>query len=384
MRRFLKCCIIAVFVAGLCAASVMGQERTGVKEQAKARDIDVVICLDVSGSMNGLVLQAKNKLWDIVNDLARVKPTPNLRVGLYSYGNTAYDPKIGWIQKDLDLTTDLDGLYQKLFALKIKGGTEYVTRVCRDAVRDQDWSKDPQALKLIFVCGNEPASQDKVVSLKEAAEFAKSKGIIINPIFCGNPNHKDAVDWKEFAELCGGRFAAINQNKGHVAIATPFDKQIADLGGKLNATYVSYGKDGAEKAALQKDNTQRAEAQGKGVAAARVQAQNSALYQGKNAGWDLVDKMKTDPKFDVAKIPEAELCPEMKKLKPEERAGYVKEMAGKRETLQKEITELEGKRQAHIAAEMKKNPDAAIAAFDAAISETLRVQAATKGIIIPK
>ena len=254
--------------------------------------------------MNGLVLSGQEQ---IVGHRQRTgqgqADAPTLRVALYSYGHTSYDPKVGWIRKDLDLTTDLDALYGKLFALTIRGGTEYVTRVCRDAVRDLDWSKDPQALKLIFVCGNEPASQDKVVSLKEAADFAISKGVIINPVFCGNPDHKDARDWKQFAALCGGRFAAINQNKGHVAVATPFDKQIAELGVKLNGTYVSYGKEGAKKAEAQMDATKLAKKQGDGVAAARAQAQNSGLYQGKNAGWDLVDRMKADPKLDVAKIP---------------------------------------------------------------------------------
>src|SRR5262249_3311065 len=112
------------------------------KEQAKpAQDVDIVLCLDVSGSMQGLVGAAKNKLWDIVNELAKAKPAPNLRVALYSYGHTNYDPNKGWVRKELDLTTDLDGLYQKLFALTINGGEEYVAPLCRDAIRDQPESK---------------------------------------------------------------------------------------------------------------------------------------------------------------------------------------------------------------------------------------------------
>src|SRR5262245_4574604 len=98
------------------------------------KSIDLAICLDVSNSMDGLIGSAKAKLWDIVNDLARIQPTPNLRVALFSYGNDGYDPKVGWVRKDLDLTTDLDAVYQKLFALTTRGGTEYVTRVFRDAV----------------------------------------------------------------------------------------------------------------------------------------------------------------------------------------------------------------------------------------------------------
>src|SRR5262249_18743676 len=158
----------------------------------------------------GLIGSAKMRLWDIVNDLAKIKPTPNLRVGLYSYGHTSYDAKAGWVRKESDLTTDLDQISKQLFGLTTRGGTEYVTRVWRDALEQQKWSSDKDALKLIFVCGNEPASQDPVVTLKQAATLAGEKGVVINPIFAGYAESNDARDWKELAALAGGHFANID------------------------------------------------------------------------------------------------------------------------------------------------------------------------------
>src|SRR5439155_20861207 len=142
MTRLLSISRALALLAAAVALGMSASPARAADKTKKTADIDVVICLDVSNSMDGLIASAKNKLWDIVNELARAKPAPNLRVALYSYGNDGYDPKVGWVKKDLDLTTDLDGLYQKLFALKTHGGTEYVTRVCRDAVRDLNWSKD--------------------------------------------------------------------------------------------------------------------------------------------------------------------------------------------------------------------------------------------------
>jgi len=55
--------------------------------------------------MEGLGELGKIKLWT-VNDLAKAKPTPNLRVGLYSIRHTTYDPNRGWVRKEIDLTTD--------------------------------------------------------------------------------------------------------------------------------------------------------------------------------------------------------------------------------------------------------------------------------------
>src|SRR5205814_5824944 len=167
---------LAIAAVPLIPASTLAQDKPpAVPDAAKPADgkaIDLVLCLDVSSSMNGLIDSAKIKLWDIVNEMARLKPTPNLRVALYSYGHTSYPADKGWVRKDIDLTADLDNVYKALNALTINGGTEYVARVTRDALTEQKWSTDPAALKIIFVCGNEPADQDKQVTLDEVAALA--------------------------------------------------------------------------------------------------------------------------------------------------------------------------------------------------------------------
>jgi hypothetical protein len=324
----------------LVGALAVSAGRVGAAEEAKAaaKDIDVVICLDVSNSMDGLIASAKVKLWDIVNDLARIKPTPRLRVALYSYGNDGYDAKIGWIRRDLDLTTDLDELYKKLNALTTNGGTEYVTRVCRDALQQQKWVKGKDSLRLIFVCGNEPASQDPLVKLKDAANLAKEMDVVINPIFCGPAEHADARDWKEYAQLCGGRFASIDQEKGAVAIATPMDKELADLSAKINKTYVCYGMVAKDKQANQAAQDANALKNAPAAAAGRALSKANGAYT--CADWDIVDRMKNDPKFDVKALKDEELSEEMRKMKPDERVAHVKKMEAERESIQKEIATL--------------------------------------------
>lgn len=346
-----------------------------------AKSIDVVICLDVSGSMNGLIDSAKTKLWDIVNDLAKIKPTPQLRVALYSYGHSTYDANAGWVRKESDLVTDLDVIYQKLFALKIGGGTELVARVCRDALEQQKWAQGKDTLKIIFVAGNESAAQDKQVSLGDVANMAKAKDILINPIYCGNPQATDAQGWLAFAGQTGGKYMTIDQNRGVVVASTPMDKELTALGAKLNDTYVRYGKEGEEKAANQKLQDANAAKQAPGVAAARTVTKGGGLYR--NDSWDLVDRLKNDPKFDITKIPEAELCAEMKKMTPDQRVAHVKKMAAEREAIQKQISDLSAKRQTYIAEQTRKNPSAADKAFDEAVRGALREQAGSKGIKIP-
>ena len=325
---------------------------------------------------------AKLKLWDIVNDLGKVKPAPDLRVALYSYGHTSYDPKVGWVRKDLDLTTDLDELYKKLNALTTNGGTEYVTRVCRDALQQQKWAKDKDALRLIFVCGNEPASQDPVVKLKDAANLAKEMDVVINPIFCGPADHADAADWKEYAQLCRGRFASIDQDKGTLVVTTPMDKPLAELSAKINKTYVLYGAVAKDKQANQAAQDANALKNAPAAAAGRAASKANGVYRCDD--WDLVDRMKNDPKFDVKKLKDEEVCEELRKLKPEEREAHVKKKAADREAIQKEIVELSQKRAEYIKEQQKKDPSKTDKAFDDAVRGALREQAKGKGITIPE
>jgi hypothetical protein len=379
MLRFAK----PLTVVAVALLAVAGQARAA--DKTKAPVVDVVLCLDVSSSMNELIDSAKVKLWDIVNDLGKVKPTPQLRVGLYSYGHLNYDPKKGYVRKELDLTTDLDTVYQKLNALTIYGGTELVGRVCRDAVAEQKWSEEKNALKMIFVCGNEPADQDREVTLDAVAKMALGKDIIINTIYCRwNRGSATEVDgWQKFARMAEGRFAQIDMKKGTVAVATPHDKKLEELSGQLNRTYVAYGKDDVRKFKAENQAAQdRNAAKAPGAAPARAATKGGGLYR--NSDWDLVDRLIEDPKFDVTKVPEAELCDELKKLKPEERVKYVQKKLDERKAIQKEIQELCARRADYIKEEMKNNASAGDKAFDEAVRGALREQAEKKGIKVPE
>lgn len=371
--------------AVLLAAATAGRAAAPDTVQA-GKTIDVVICLDTSNSMDGLIESAKAKLWTIVNDLAKIQPTPTLRVALYHYGNDNLDPKTGWVSKEIDLTMDLDEVYKKLTALKTRGGTEFVARVCRDALNDLKWSNDKDALRMIFVCGNEPADQDKDVNLESVAEIAKKKGVFVNAIYCGPANHPETTRWKDFATMAGGKYSNIDQDKtkSQVAIKTPYDAELLKFNEKLNSTYVVYGgKDGESKKENQSAQDSNAARAAPGAAFDRLATKNTKLYRCDS--WDLVDRMKNDPTFDIKSIKEEELCEELRKIKPEERAAYVKKKAAERDEMRKQIDELNAKRGKFIQEEMKKQPKSAgDKAFDEAMKSAIRDLAGQKGIKIPE
>jgi len=366
----------------LLAAGLLGLAAWAEEKPAGPKLIDVAICLDTSNSMDGLIASAKAKLWDIVNDLAKARPTPELRVAILSYGNNRYTQESGWVRKDLDFTSDLDKVNEKLFSLTTNGGNEYVGRVTRDAMETLQWCPDPKALKIIFVCGNEAATQDPEIKLEPLAETAVRRGIIINTIFCGPEGHSDSQGWKRFSDLAEGRFACINQERGAVAIASPYDKELAQLSSEINTTFCFWGAQAKELAANQAAQDANAAKAGAAVAAARAESKGGRLYNFREH--DLVEKCINDPKFDIKTIKDDELPDELKKMTPEEREKHIKGLVVKRAEIQKKIAELSRKREAFVAEEMKKQNKSADQAFDQAIRTVLREQAQKKGIDIPR
>ena len=140
MRNSLSLAIVTLFSSVALAGGHGKQHQTQHDPQPPiqqstggAKRVDLVIALDTSSSMDGLIDSARGKLWDVVNLLAHAKPQPLLRVGLISYGNDGYDARAGWVRKDAELTTNLDDVYEKLFALRTNGGSEYVARAVHDA-----------------------------------------------------------------------------------------------------------------------------------------------------------------------------------------------------------------------------------------------------------
>jgi hypothetical protein len=335
--------------------------------------IDVVFCIDRSGSMRGVIETAKKKVWSIVNETARAKPSPVLRIGLIGYGDAER------LLDKLDLTDDLDEVYKHLttYTDNARSGEEFVGYAINIASNEMKWSDGRQVLKIIYVVGNETAHQGSVDYTK-SAPAAIAKGIIVNAIYCGNYDHDSASPtWREFAKLADGQYMEIAGDGGAVVVATPFDGKLAELNTKLNSTYVSYGRRGAAGAQNQAAQDTAAASLAPAVLAERVASKSSAQYS--NARWDLVDASK-DENFDMTKIKDDELPAEMQKLDARGRKKFIEQKAKERTEIQKSIKDVSVQRDAFVKQEVEKSIGKAPAdSFDAAVRDSLKKQAKSKG-----
>jgi hypothetical protein len=359
------------------ATNAMDPHPALVPIKAPAEDkprIDVVFCIDCSGSMGGVIETAKQKVWAIVNETARAKPSPELRIGLIGYGNANGPFRV------FPLSNDLDEVYKNLLTFKDEGwGAEYVGLAIKGATDNMQWAQGKTVHKVIYVVGNETARQGPTeVDYSKTAPAAIAKGIVVNAIYCGTTDYQSATPtWRELAKLADGAYMEIAGQGGAVVVATPYDKELTELSTRLNGTYVGYGTAAREKAQAQSLNDATSLALSPASAADRAGAKASRQYD--NSTWDLIDAQKNNKDFDLSKVKEAELPEEMKKMTLDERKAYLDKKSKEREEIAKKIRDLSGKRDAFVKEEITKKGLDTNKAFDEAVKRSLNEQASRNG-----
>ena len=124
-KVFLTICLSAIIIC-FCLCNFALTEETVLPEENPL--IQMAILLDTSGSMSGLIDQARAELWSIVNEFIAARKegkAPEFQVALYEYGKSSVPKETGYIRLIVPFTTDLDKISEELFALTTNGGDEY-------------------------------------------------------------------------------------------------------------------------------------------------------------------------------------------------------------------------------------------------------------------
>jgi len=327
------------------------------KTNAANPKIQVAILLDVSGSMDGLIEQAKAQLWNMVSTMGKVKcnenVSPKIEIALYEYGRTTNDARKGYVKQINSFINDLDSLSQNLFSLKTNGGDEFCGQVIYSSLNELQWDAAPENYKVIFIAGNEDFLQGNLHYTKACTD-AKNKGVIVNTIYCGDKMQGIREHWNLAGECGNGSYTNINQNAKEEEIPTPYDSMIYSFNDKLNGTYVSYGYGAGRSKAKQLQMDEANASMSKSAGIKRIKAKsNAAVYN--NAQWDLVDAKDKDGEAFLDKIDKKELPDSLKNKSKEEIKKIVDKKSKERSNIQKQITSLNTQRDAYIAVEKAKN-----------------------------
>jgi hypothetical protein len=371
--------IIIILLAFTTKSSIVKNNKittnnTVIENIGNKSTIKVALLLDTSNSMDGLIDQAKSQLWDIVNELSYAKcdgKNPNLYIALYEYGNDGLESSDGYIRRVLNFSQDLDLISKKLFSLTTNGGSEYCGQVIKTSLKNLKWGKKKPDLNLIFIAGNEEFTQGSV-SYKNATADANEKNVTVNTIFCGDYQNGVSGKWLDGARRTGGDYFAIDHNKKHVYIVTPYDDIIIQLNANLNKTYIRYGNQGYKKMREQSVQDTNAAGLNEVVVVKRAVSKSSRMYN--NASWDLVDAAK-DKNFKYSKINKKNLSKDLQDKSEADLKIYVKKQGKKRIEIQTKINELNTKRKNYIA---KKQAGSQEGNLENALIKTIKKQALKK------
>src|SRR5262245_58087976 len=109
-RLKLVCAVLALFLGLNLSGRAQDAKPQPATSQSGKPNVEVVFCLDTTGSMGGLINAAKQKIWAISNQIASGTPTPNVKVGLVAYR----DRGDAYVTEIVDLTDDLDSIHGQL------------------------------------------------------------------------------------------------------------------------------------------------------------------------------------------------------------------------------------------------------------------------------
>lgn len=343
--------------------------------------VEVVFVLDTTGSMDGLIQTAKEKIWSIASTMAQAEPSPEIRMGLVAYRDRGDQ----YVTRVIDLSDDLDSMYGKLMEFKADGGgdgPESVNAALNDAVNKMSWSQRQDAYQVVFLVGDAPPHMDYAGEAQYPAILAAAnqRGIVVNTIQCGNLG-VTVAPWQQIAQIGGGRYFQVEQTGGALAMATPFDRELAKLSAALDDTRLYFGSL-QEKAAMAEKTkaTDKLHGLASDASRARRAAFNASAAGKRNflGNKELVEAVTLGTVDLDALAPEA-LPATLQAVAPEERKNVVANFAAKRQKLEAQIEELSEQRDDFLTDQAAETEGAA-SSLDHQIYETVRSQASGAGL----
>lgn len=343
--RLLMASVLALAgLAGLAHLRAADQPAAKPAKPPARPEVEVVFCLDTTGSMSGLIDAAKQKIWAISNQIASGNPTPRVKIGLVAYR----DRRDRYVTKITDLTDDLDAIHTQLMSFQAQGGGDFpesVNQALHEAVTKISWGKNKKTLKIIFLVGDAPPHMDYPDDVKypETCKLAASRDIIINTVQCGN-HAATREHWEKICRLAEGSYVQIDAGGGPVVtVATPFDAELAKINTELSRNTLVYG-DGRRQEAGKKQ-IERNVALPKAAAADRA-----AFYanSARGASYDLLESIK-NKKVKLEDIKKEHLPPELQKLDLKGQRAFLEKLDKERTELNKKARDLDKKRTAFVA-----------------------------------
>lgn len=282
---------IAILVLLFCAG--------WTNEAGKKNRIELVFCLDLSGSTNGLLDDIRDNLWHLINFVQAASPETDFKLGAIGFSRPIFGSQSDYVTILSDLTHNYDFLSCQLYGLtaSVEKGDQYLGSALHSSISYINWSKDPETKKIILVFGNGRADMGRY-DYRKAIDLAIEKNIIVYPVYCvkQNMNPKDLPAWNGIAERTGGEMNTIVVTKREPIKRISADAEwLTETNNELNDTYITYNKEGSTRYNELISADINSLAMNEQFFYARCRYKTSDHFQEQCAQWDLASFIKNNP-----------------------------------------------------------------------------------------
>jgi hypothetical protein len=319
MRTKLLCILL------ILATAVSRSSAPGTAVEGYGPPVDIVFCLDLSGSTNGIVDRMRSHIWDYVHLFSGCIPKADFRIGFVGFARPSFGKDNYYIKVISDLTHDIEGLTHELIKMRtqIEKGDQFVGPALRVCAQNISWNERPDAIKIVFLGGNGLVSTGGEPYPK-AVQACVDKGIIVNCIYLlNNPTMGEQAGWEDIAAKGNGKYTSMQVRYDYFENLGGFNmEKLFSLNKKLNDTYLYYGTLGKERWKMQRaddESIYKANTEGYRY---RLQFRISDLYLNKNSEWDLVDLHTKNP-LAIASVDRNFLPDTLKYMTPADLRAYV-------------------------------------------------------------
>jgi Mg-chelatase subunit ChlD len=197
--------LLCLGVASLAVAAASHADEQAPVEASSAPRLDVVFCVDTTGSMADEIDVVKQKMREMVAVVAAGKPTPDVRFGLVIYRDRGDE----YVTKRYELTRDIDQVVADINGIVARGGGDYpesVNEALHVAVDEMNWDLAEGTGRLLFWIADAPPhlDYDRDCKYEDVCAQAERRAITINTIACSGLCEPDRRIFQQVASLTGG------------------------------------------------------------------------------------------------------------------------------------------------------------------------------------
>ncbi|MCE2847273.1 MAG: VWA domain-containing protein [Sphingobacteriales bacterium] len=218
--------ILTVILVQFVAPAAAG-ERAGSRKasgDSTRAPLELVFCLDLSGSTNGVLNDLRERYWTLVNHTRLAQPGRELRIGIVGFSRPSFGKENGYVRVLAPISNDLDKAMLELMRLKpyVEKGDQYVSTALKACIQSLEWTDDPLADRMVFLIGNGMVSADGY-DFTRYSDMARVRDIRVHSLYARRQHgfFKEYPGWKRIAGISGGQAMEFRVNEPDSLLTWP-------------------------------------------------------------------------------------------------------------------------------------------------------------------